>query len=95
MPRREEQIEVDRSGTETYRRELYCSSQADCAQELRLGSGPCLLWENARWLAVDANGRNIGRAVGCVVRAVGCVVKVSARGSEGHRFDTQLHQLSD
>ena len=28
-------------------------------------------------------------------REVGCVVKVSARGSEGRRFDTRLHQLSD
>ena len=28
-------------------------------------------------------------------RAVGCVVKVSAHGSEGRRFDTRLHQLSD
>ena len=28
-------------------------------------------------------------------RAVGCVVKVSARGSEGCRFDTRVHQLSD
>ena len=27
--------------------------------------------------------------------AVGCVVKVSTRGSEGRRFDTRLHQLSD
>ena len=30
-----------------------------------------------------------------VVRAVGCVVTVSVRGSEGRRFDTQVHQLSD
>ena len=28
-------------------------------------------------------------------RACGCVVKVSARGSEGRRFDTRVHQLSD
>ena len=28
-------------------------------------------------------------------QAVGCVVKVSARWSEGRRFDTRLHQLSD
>ena len=28
-------------------------------------------------------------------QAVGCVVKVSARGSEGRRVDTRLHQLSD
>ena len=28
-------------------------------------------------------------------RAGGCVVKGSARGSEGHRFDTPVHQLSD
>ena len=28
-------------------------------------------------------------------RAAGCMVKVSARGSEGRRFDTRLHQLSD
>ena len=28
-------------------------------------------------------------------RTDGCVVKVSARGSEGRRFDTRLHQLSD
>ena len=26
-------------------------------------------------------------------RAGGCVVKVSARGSEGRRFDTRLHHL--
>ena len=25
----------------------------------------------------------------------GCVVKVSVRGSEGRRFDTRVHQLSD
>ena len=30
-----------------------------------------------------------------IERAVGCVVKVSVRGSEGRRFDTRLHQLSD
>ena len=28
-------------------------------------------------------------------RAVGCVVKVSARGSEGRRFDTRLHSDSN
>ena len=28
-------------------------------------------------------------------QAGGCVVKVSARGSEGRRFDTWVHQLSD
>ena len=28
-------------------------------------------------------------------QAVGCMVKVLARGSEGRRFDTRLHQLSD
>ena len=28
-------------------------------------------------------------------RAGGCVVKVLARGSEGHRFDARVHQLSD
>ena len=31
----------------------------------------------------------------CLGRAVGYVVKVSVRGSEGRRFDTRLHQLSD
>ena len=28
-------------------------------------------------------------------RAGGCMVEVSARGSEGRRFDTRVHQLSD
>ena len=29
------------------------------------------------------------------MRTGGCVVHVSARGSEGRRFDTRVHQLSD
>ena len=30
-----------------------------------------------------------------LIHADGCVVKVSAHGSEGRRFDTRVHQLSD